>query len=142
MSVATPPSPLPIDPGLLGRFRAAGERIVWRPAPGGAPAGKGRRAGTTATARIAHLHDEEARVEETAPAGGRRLVVDSGPVGALVILLEAERRGAPSRLTARAAGELPAFAQGAIEAEWGGAASSVPGVPLADLVALARYALG
>ena len=142
MSPATAPPPLPIDPGLLGRFRLAGDRIAWRAVPGGTPERAGRRSGATAVVRIAHLHDEEARVEETARAGRRRIVVDSGPVGALVLLLEADRRGPPSRLVARAAGELPAFTQGAIEAEWGGAPPSAPGLPLTDLVSLARYALG
>ncbi len=142
--MSPPPTvaPLPIDPGLLGRFRAAGTRIAWRPAPPGAPERRGRRPGPAVTARIAHLHDEEARIEETTRAGRRRLVVDSGPVGALVILLEADRLGPPGRLVAHAAHEIPAFGQGAIEAEWGGDPAEGPGLAIADLVALARYALG
>jgi len=126
--------PLAIDPGLLARYRAAGAKIAWRPAPGGAPR-PGR-------ARIAHLNDEEARVELSGRGARVRVAVDSGPLGALVLLLEIDRRGAPLALGAQEAGRDRAFPSGAIVAAWGGGvvpSDSIPG--LADLVELARYAL-
>lgn len=129
-------SPLPIDAGLLTRFRSAGDRIAWRAAPAGRRSSSGRRA------QIAHLHDEEARVESWghSPSGG--LEVDSGPLGALIVLLEADRRGTLPVLAARAAGADPNFPQGAITARWGGAAlPKPPGPTLHDLIELARYAL-
>lgn len=126
-----------VDNGLLERFRAAGARIAWRDAPkgrAGTPAPKG------AVARIAHLHDEEALVVEG--ADGRRTVA-SGPVGALVVLLEIDRRGPAVDLRALAAGIRPGFDDGAIEATWRPRKGAAPGspVPPADLVELARYAL-
>jgi hypothetical protein len=131
------PPDLGIDPGLLGRFRSAGERIVWREAP----RAKGVRKPDPAC-RIAHLHDEEARVEERRDGGARRLVVDSGPVGALVLLLAWADRGEPNRLVTHEAGELAAFGSGALEATWlDGSSERSLAVPLADVVRLARYAL-
>lgn len=132
-------SPLPVDAGLLGRLRAAGGQIAWREAARGGRRARGAKA--PGTVRIAHLHDEEARVEARSAPGRHALVVDSGPVGALVVLLEVDRRGRATRLIAREAGEVPGFDHGAIEAEWGGAPDPTPGLPIADLVALARYAL-
>ncbi len=128
--------PLRIDAGLLARYRDAGVRIAWRPAPKGGKRPAGRRA------RIAHLNDEEARVEEwgTGPRAG--LAVDSGPVGALVVVLEVDRRGPPSALGAQNAGTDAAFPSGAIVAAWGGVAVPTDSRPrLTDLVELARYAL-
>ena len=127
-------SPLPVDEGLLSRFRSAGERIAWRGA-GGRPSSRRR-------AQVAHLHDEEARVESwgRSPDGG--LEVDSGPLGALIVLLEADRRGTLPVLAAREAGADPAFPQGAISARWGTATGPpLPGPTVHDLVELARYAL-
>jgi len=127
---------LAVDAGLLARFRRAGSEVRWRSAPSSPAAEKGR------TARIAHLHDEEARVERwgTAKKGGLR--VDSGPVGALVLLLEVDRRGPPSALGAQDATRDPAFPFGAIVATWGKETDAVDSRPqLADLVELARYAL-
>ncbi|HEY6237746.1 MAG TPA: hypothetical protein VIZ68_00975, partial [Thermoplasmata archaeon] len=113
--------------------------IAWREAP---RAKKRARRGATApaaSARVAHLHDEEARIEER--SDGSR-VVEAGPVGALVLLLEADLRGLPTRLIARAAGEVPGFDQGAIEARWDPPTEPAePGPTLRDLVGLARYAL-
>lgn len=129
-------SPLPVDPGLLARFRSAGTQIAWRTAPAGPRPSPRRRA------QIAHLHDEEARVEAwgRSPSGG--LEVDSGPLGALLVLLEADRRGVLPALAAREAGADPAFPRGAIVARWGpGPAKAVPGPTVHDLVELARYAL-
>jgi len=128
---------LPIDPGLLERYRAAGAKIAWRPA-----SPKAERSGSGRRARIAHLHDEEARVEESGRGRKVRLAVDSGPLGALVLLLEIDRRGAPSALGAQEAKRDPAFPGGAIVAAWGGGtvpSDSRPG--LGDLVDLARYSL-
>lgn len=126
-----------VGPGLLQRFRAAGTEIQWRDQT---PTAKPRRGTPRADRlRIAHLHDEEARILDR-PDGS--LVVESGPVGALVLLMEIDRRGAPIRLEAREANAVPGFGQGAIEACWGETAPSTgPVLPLADLIALARYAL-
>ncbi|MCI4331266.1 MAG: hypothetical protein L3K19_05410 [Thermoplasmata archaeon] len=130
------PGSLPADPGLLHRFRQAGEKIAWRSADRATASLSPRRA------RIAHLHDEESRVEDLEDGRGYCVVTDSGPVGALVLLLEIDRRGPPDRLRTHDAGELPAFPQGALEAVWGGAPSQPErGLPLLDLVKLARYAL-
>ncbi len=128
--------PLPVDPGLLARYREAGRRIAWRPAPRGGRQPPGRKA------RIAHLHDEEARVEEWGTARRRGIAVDSGPVGALVILLEADRHGPPTALGAENAGRDAAFPAGAIVAAWGEVTVPTDSKPrIEDLVELARYAL-
>jgi hypothetical protein len=129
---------LPVDPGLLTRFRDAGRAIAWRAAPAGATAKsrKGHRV------RIAHLHDEEARVDSWGDERNGGVAVDSGPVGALVILLEADRRGPPARLGAEEAGHNPAFPAGAVVAGWGRTPVPEDSRPrLEDLVELARYAL-
>lgn len=130
------PSSLGIDPGLLARYRDAGRRIAWRPAPKGAKRPTGRRA------RIAHLNDEEARVEEWGTGHRAGMAVDSGPVGALVLLLEMDRRGAPTALGAENAGRDAAFPAGAVVAAWGEVAVPTDSQPrIKDLVELARYAL-
>jgi hypothetical protein len=122
-------------PGLMERFRAAEPQIEWRPVPGAVP----RRRGL----RVAHLFQEEARVELRERAGTVLLRVDSGPVGALVLLLETDRRGPPARLASMAAGRDPLFAEGALVAAWG--ATAVDGadgpLPWIQVVELARYAL-
>jgi len=111
-------------------------KIDWRAAPAGPPRPRGRRA------RIAHLHDEESRVETWGTDRKGGIAVDSGPVGALVILLECFRRGSPSALGAANAGADSAFPTGQIVAVWGRAAVPTDSVPrLLDLVELARYAL-
>lgn len=123
-----------VDAALLARFRAAGATIAWRSAtslPGA----------RVARARIAHLHDEEARVEEREGAVGRQTVVDSGPVGALVLLLEIDQLGTVPSVDSIDGSVDPAFPSGALVAAWGSAAGRPGAVPLADLVALARYAL-
>ena len=126
------------DPGLLVRFRAGVGKIQWRPvleAPVGRPV-RGR------TVRIAHLHDEEARVESEERPGTTTFRTDSGPVGALVLLMEIDRRGEPTRLVPHDAGKLPGFPMGALEAEWAPGRPPEPGgLPIPDLVGLARYAL-
>jgi len=133
--VSAPAAPLEIDPGLLARFRDAGRAIAWRAAP------KGRRP-SGRKARVAHLHDEEARVEEWGTAGSRGIAVDSGPVGALVLLLEIDRRGPPAQLGAENAGRDRAFPSGAIVAGWGAVTVPTDSRPtVRDLVELARYAL-
>jgi hypothetical protein len=129
-------SDLGIDAGLLTRFRDAGAKIAWRAGPKAPKRPRGRRV------RVAHLNDEEARVESwgTESAGG--VEVDSGPVGALVLVLEADRRGFPRTLEPVEAGADPAFSGGAIRARWGRAGvPSVSPLTLHDLVELARYAL-
>ncbi len=121
------------DPGLMVRFRAAEQKIAWRPVAG-------RSKGVSV--RIAHLHDEEARVESRERPGETTFRTDSGPVGALVLLMELDRRGAPTRLIAHDAGAVPGFPMGSLEAVWAaGAAPEAGGLPLPDLVSLARYAL-
>jgi len=129
-------SDLGIDPGLLARFRAAGAKIAWKAGP------KAPKRPTGHRVRVAHLNDEDARVESwgTGPAGG--VEVDSGPVGALVIVLEADRRGPPAALEPIEAGADPAFPAGAIRARWDrGAGPGTSALALHDLVELARYAL-
>ncbi len=125
---------LPVDPGLLERFRAAGARIVWRPVPPSRSARPVRRV------RVAHLHDEDARVESWGRDPGGGVEVDSGPVGALVVLLEADRRRRLPSLASRDSGVDRAFPHGAIVATWGRPSSST-GPTVRDLVELARYAL-
>lgn len=124
-----------LDPGLLERFRKAGASIAWRGADG--TARRGHSPAAPPKAEIAHLNEEEARVERE--ARGKVVRVDSGPVGALVLILEIDRRGPPTSLTASAAGGR--FPGGALEGRWS-AGPTLPGqLPLSDLVGLARYAL-
>jgi hypothetical protein len=131
---------LPIAPGLLERFRQAGSKIAWRPAA--RSPGKPTRPGGARRARIAHLNDEESRVEDDQPDAGYRIVTDSGPVGALVLVLEIDRRGPPDRLRAHEAGKLPGFPSGSLEAVWGAPPrKDDPILALPDLIGLARYAL-
>lgn len=131
----TPPVP-GVDPGLLRRFRAAATEIAWREAPGRSKPPRGRRV------RFARLHDEEARVESWGTDRSGGLEVDSGPVGALVLVLEADRRGSLPALRAVGAPDAPAFLGGAIRARWGKATVADRGeLRLLDLVELARYAL-
>ncbi|HYA54841.1 MAG TPA: hypothetical protein VEG42_04480 [Thermoplasmata archaeon] len=134
--MSTDPDTLSVDAGLLARFRAAGEKISWRSVVGGRKRASGTRV------RIAHLHDEEARVEVAGRGARWRVVVDSGPVGALVLLLEVDRRGPPGALGASEAGRDPTFPSGAIVAVWGQSDVPTDSTPrLSDLVDLARYAL-
>jgi hypothetical protein len=156
---------LPLDDGFRLRILEASGEIRWRPAdapspaPGAAPtrsalprssprarrsarAGSTERRATTTEARIAHLHDEEARVEEVRRGRVRALTVTSGPVGALVLVGEIAREGVPSELRAYAAGERAGFPDGAIEARWEDDTGAPRlALPIADLVSLARFAL-
>ncbi|MGA8543624.1 MAG: hypothetical protein WB947_08850 [Thermoplasmata archaeon] len=130
------PKTLRIDPGLLSRYRDAGRKIAWRLAAKGARRPAGRKM------RIAHLNDEDARVEEWGTTKRAGIAVDSGPLGALVLLLEIDRRGPPTSLGAENAGRDAAFPQGAIVAGWGEVTVPTDSRPkVADLVELARYAL-
>ncbi|HTW56027.1 MAG TPA: hypothetical protein VMG36_06260 [Thermoplasmata archaeon] len=136
MSEPAAPAALPVDAGLLSRFRDAGAKVAWRPAPARPRRAAGR------VARIAHLHDEEARVEEwgAGPRGG--IAVDSGPLGALLLVLAADRRGVPTAIGAHEAGRDPAFPSGSVVAVWGDGPVPTDARPrLADLIELARYAL-
>jgi len=127
---------LPVDAGLLARFREAGAKIQWRAGP------KPSRNRPKSRVRVAHLHDEEARVDTWGSGRAGGLAADSGPLGALVLLLEADRRGAPDHLASWNAGTDPGFAQGAVVAVWGARAPRADSTPrLADLVEVARYAL-
>jgi hypothetical protein len=130
------PGPLQIDPGLLARYREAGGRIAWRPAPKEPKRPAGHRS------RIAHLNDEEARVEQWGTGKRAAIAVDSGPLGALVVVLEIDQRGSPTALGSEDAGRDPAFPSGAILASWGDATVPTDSRPrLSDMVELARYAL-
>jgi hypothetical protein len=137
--MSAPPTSTGIEPGLMSRFRAAGGQLVWR----AAPSPKRRNgAATSSGARIAHLHDEESRVEERLEDRTRVLVVESSPVGALVVVVALDDRGLPNALVTRDAGVAPGFPAGAIEARWvEGSEERSFALSVADVVALARYAL-
>jgi hypothetical protein len=124
--------PLTIDPGLVKRFRAAGAEVRWRDAGENAP--------TAPRVRIARLHEEEARIEEHPTSGGPRLRVESCPVGALLLLLEVDRRGSMPALRSVESGADAGFPNGAIEARWDADAGTST-VGLRDVVEVARYAL-
>jgi hypothetical protein len=129
-------SDLGIDAGLLTRFRDAGTKIAWRVAPKTPKRPRGRRV------RVAHLNDEETRVESSGTGPTSEVEVDSGPLGALILVLEADQRGFPDALEPVEASADPAFPGGAIRARW--RRSAKPGsspLDLHDLVELARYAL-
>ena len=136
---------LVIDPGLLARFRAAGRSIQWRDARPPRPSYGSRRSASLAfrPSRVAHLNDEEALIEESREGNDQVVMADSGPVGALVLLLEIDRRGPPAVLEAVEADESPHFASGALRCRWSKRTSPAPkrSVPVSDLVGLARYAL-
>jgi hypothetical protein len=126
----------PIPAGLRARFRTAGEGIVWRVAP--VPPRRAK----THRARIARLGDEEARVEEWGSASDGGVLVESGPLGALALLLVIDPRDDAPRLGARRAGRDAEFPGGAICAAWGKVEVPADEHPrLRDLVDLARYAL-
>jgi hypothetical protein len=129
------PEGLSIDAGLLERFRAAGTRIAWRPAE----SSPGRR--PKRMARIAHLNDEETRVETWGRPPKVGVEVASGPLGALVVLLEADLRTAVPTLESRDGGADPGFPDGAIRATWGSGRTAGKGPTIRDLIELARYAL-
>ena len=127
-------SAVPADAGLLARLRGAYASIAWRDA-------STELEGGAREAKIARLHDEEARVERWETPRGAGVVVTSGPVGVLVLLVEVDRRGLPSSLGARNAGRDPLFPDGAVVAAWGDDPGPVDSRPrLADLVELARFA--
>jgi len=129
-------SALGLDDGLLIRLRTAGATIVWRPA---LPAPRARAGGAV---RVARLGDEEAKVETREGASGATVEVDAGPVGAVVLLVEADHRGPPSSLGSRNGRRGSPFPDGSIVAAWGEAGVTADARPtLRDLVELARYAL-
>jgi hypothetical protein len=129
-------SPLALDEGLARRLRDAGAAIAWR------PSGKAVRARGGRTARVARLREEEATVVTREGPSGATVEVDAGPVGAVVLLLEADRRGLPSSLGSRNAKRGSSFPSGSIVAAWGGTELVADARPtVRDLVELARYAL-
>lgn len=141
---------LPIEAGLLERFLEAEQGVTWTPVP--APprpartrtshGGTGARARAGAGTRLAYYHDETARIERRSVGAAEVLTVTSGPVGALVLLGECARRGMPTTLVARTAGDLAEFPEGAIEARWEAQGRNPKlAVPFHDIVELARYAL-
>ncbi|MGI0067719.1 MAG: hypothetical protein ACREB9_04780 [Thermoplasmata archaeon] len=127
------PPILPPDDPLRPRLEAEEARIAWRRAPG-APRG--------VQARIAHLHDEEARVERR-PNGRNAytILVDSGPVGALALLLEIDRAASTPSLSSLEAGQDERFPHGALVATWAAHRTQIAKIGIPDLIALARYAL-
>jgi hypothetical protein len=129
--------PARVDPGLMARFESAGREVVWKP-----PATPPRRKGGPKV-RVAHLYEEEARVETWNTPDGVAMRVDSGPVGALVLLLELARRGPPHRLVSQNAGRASGYTAGALVAVWGTLEDppADSAVRPSDLVDLARYAL-
>jgi len=129
-------NPLGLDDGLVRRLRAAGGTIAWRPAR---PARGGRPRGTV---RVARLGDDEATVEIREEPSGATVEVDAGPVGAVVLLVEADRRGLPATLASRNGRAGAPFPNGSIVAAWGAASVAADARPTVhDLVELARYAL-
>ena len=92
--------------------------------------------------RRAHLFEEEATWQIATRGHTTVAVTDSGPVGALLLLLEIDHRGIPWSLRACPAGEKRGFPGGALEATWdSGRRKRDLELPLSDLVGLARYAL-
>jgi hypothetical protein len=144
------PEPLPVDAGLLERFLDAEQGVEWKhlnPPPRPAHSRQGRggtgaKARTESGARLAYYHDETARIEERTAGAEVVLTVTSGPVGALVLVGECARRGMPTSLESKNAGELPDYPEGAIEARWdANARSRKLTLPFRDVIELARYAL-
>jgi hypothetical protein len=142
--------PLPIDAGLLERFLDAEQGVQWKPVePPPKPVrsrksreGTGARARSGAASRLAYYNDETARIEQRSVGSEDVLTVTSGPVGALVLVGECARRGLPTTLESRNAGDLTEFPEGAIEARWADHAPARQyALPFADVVQLARYAL-
>jgi hypothetical protein len=130
------PDPWAIHPGLRTRFVSAGERIAWTPILTLESGPNVRRA------RVAHAREEEARVEEWGSEADGGVMVESSPLGALVLMLAVDRRGAPAGLGALHAGRDPSFPSGAIVAVWGAGPVPEDERPRpADVVDLARYAL-
>ncbi len=130
--IVSPPIFPPDDP-LRPRLVAEEARIAWRPAPA-SPIG--------VRARIARLHDEEARIERRPKGrGAYSIVADSGPVGALVLLLEIDRADRLPSLSSLGAGEDDRFPQGALVATWPARRTATAPIGIPDLIALARYAL-
>lgn len=123
----------PIDPRVAERFRLAGRSIEWKSLAAPTRAEHG--------VRLATLHEETTRVAERETTSGHELVVDSGPVGALVLLLEVDRRGLPSELAPIDGGRIEGFADGALRAVWGAGPAPAPGTLWKEIVNLARYAL-
>ena len=147
----TPPPALPVDAGLRERFRAASAQITWidksprraaRPAAAKGKAPQKTPAASSESLRVAHLNDEDARVEVRSAPDRISVVVDSGPLGALVLLLEMERLGPPTVLTTHEAVADGPFPLGSIEALWSAdPVRSEDPLPMDDLIRLARYAL-
>ncbi|MCI4373034.1 MAG: hypothetical protein L3K02_05270 [Thermoplasmata archaeon] len=125
-----------VHPGLRLRFVAAGEQIAWRPLPE-QPTRPAERRG-----RIALLREDEARFEEWGSDDRGGVMVDSSPLGALLMMLAIDRRGVPTALGAVHAGRDDAFPSGALVAVWGdGSAPEDEHPRFTDVLRLARYAL-
>lgn len=129
-------SVLPLESALVARFRAAGEAIRWRDLVS---------ARGSSSLQLARLHEEESRVERSTEPRGVTLLTEAGPLGALVILLEADRRNALPSIRSVEAGSRSDFPEGGIRAQWprplSRTATESEEVPIQDLVVLARYAL-
>jgi hypothetical protein len=134
--MSAPPGLGVVAPALRERVRAAGARIAWAPAAPLPGRPRNRRG------RMAAFREDRARVEEWGSPTRGGLTVDSGPLGALVLLLAIEERGPPTRLGGLRAGGDPAFPDGALVARWGAGPVPEDSRPtLEDVAGLARFAL-
>jgi len=122
-----------IDPRIIDRFRNAGRSIQWQSAV--------PNEGANPRTRIATLHEQPARVVERETESGHEMIVDSGPVGALVLVLEVDRRGLPHAIAPVSAGRIEGFPDGALRAIWETGPLPAPGTVWKDVLDLARYAL-
>ncbi|MHB1435854.1 MAG: hypothetical protein ACYCPN_07410 [Thermoplasmata archaeon] len=123
----------PGDPGLWERFRAIRPRITYHPLERPLSARPGHRADRVT------LNEQTARRElRPGPDGSVEIVVDSGPLGALLLLLEWDDRDESPVFVPVDRGE-PAFPEGAIIARFGGPAA--PSLPAKQILDLARFAL-
>ncbi len=123
----------PGDPGLWERFRAIRPRLTTQRLRLPPPVRRGHRADRVT------LNEQTARREiRPGPGGSVEVVVDSGPLGALLLLLEWDDRNEPPVFRPVDRGE-PAFPEGAIVARFGGPPAD--SLPAKQIVDLARFAL-
>jgi len=130
---APPPRSRPGDPGLWERFRAIRPKIRAERLELSAPLGPGHRADRVT------LNEQTARRERRPGSDGSLdVIVDSGPLGALLLLLEWDDRDEVPVFRPVDRGE-PDFPEGAIVARFGGP----PGgsLPAKQILDLARFAL-
>lgn len=125
--------PRPGDPGVWERFRAIRPKIRSEPLELPTPLRPGHRADRVT------LNEQTARRELRPLADGTvEVVVDSGPLGALLLLLEWDDRDEPPVFLPVDHGE-PDFPEGAIVARFGGPPGA--SLPAKQILDLARFAL-